>query len=75
MDSILLELLKVGGQAGILWVALFYMSKTIKGQYEARIEVLEEANKRHEEDKMKLHERIEEILLRQIERWNSHYKD
>tara|TARA_R110000764_G_scaffold227597_2_gene317786 strand:- start:4998 stop:5237 length:240 start_codon:yes stop_codon:yes gene_type:complete len=75
MNELLPEILKIGGQAGVLWVALFYLSKTIKGQYETRIAALESANKQQELDKMALHARIEDILLRQIERWSKKMSD
>jgi len=39
------EILKIGGQAGILWVAIWWLAKSLREQYEHRIKALEEGQK------------------------------
>ena len=57
------EILKVAGNAGVLWVACVFLVKTLKAQYEKRIEALEEHSIRCDEDRIRLHEKIETILM------------
>jgi len=57
------EILKVAGNAGVLWVACVFLVKTLKAQYEKRIEALEKHSIRCDEDRIKLHEKIETILM------------
>lgn len=59
------ELLKIGGNAGVLWVACWFLVKTLKVQYECRIKALEEAAKVCETDRQKLHERFENYLIKE----------
>lgn len=56
------ELLKVAGNAGVLWVACVFLVKTLKAQYEKRIEALEEASKDCNQDRANLHDKIYDIL-------------
>ena len=65
------ELLKVAGNAGVLWVACVVLVKTLKHQYEKRIEILEAHAVRCDADRGKLHEKIETILFEQLKSKNS----
>ena len=56
------KLLELGGQAGILWVAILYLTKTLKEAYETRIEALEKASDKCETDRIRLQNQIIEIL-------------
>lgn len=68
MDKeILNQILELGGQAGILWVALFFLVKNMKLQYETRITALETSAAACERDRFELHRKIEEILRDQLE--------
>ncbi|MEM9235204.1 MAG: hypothetical protein AAGB14_00395 [Verrucomicrobiota bacterium] len=63
MDPNLVEkILEISGQAGLLWLALFFLVRTLKEQYEKRIDALEKAAQACEEDRRALHEKIQEIL-------------
>ena len=63
-------LLEVAGNAGVLWVACVFLVKTLKAQYERRIEVLEGASLRCDQDRSNLHAKIEAILLAELKRTN-----
>ncbi len=60
------NLLEVAGTAGVLWVACFWLVRTIKDQYEKRIAALERSAALCEEDRKELHRRHEELLLRLV---------
>tara|TARA_R110000822_G_scaffold90467_4_gene209169 strand:- start:135 stop:356 length:222 start_codon:yes stop_codon:yes gene_type:complete len=60
------KILSLGGNAGTLWVACVFLIRTLKTQYEHRIEALEKAVKACEEDRSDLHERFENVLAGKI---------
>ena len=62
------ELLKIGGNAGVLWVACWFLVKTLKVQYEGRIEALENAAKACEADRQQLHDKFENYLIQEIQK-------
>lgn len=61
MDPIIKELFSIGGQAGVLCVALYFALKTLKAQYEARICALEKRSDMCEEDRQNLHGQIQAL--------------
>ena len=61
------EILKIGGNAGVLWVACWFLVKTLKNQYEGRIKALEDAAKLCERDRKELHDKFENYLIGKIE--------
>ncbi len=65
----MLELLQTGSTVAIMAVAVAWLSRVLRQQYEARIEHLEEAVKRCEEDREELHRQITE-LLQAARDWN-----
>ena len=68
MDPALLDtILKVGGQAAVLWVAIFYLARGMKKQYEDRIVALEKSSDECNRDRIELHRRIEEIYQRALD--------
>ena len=56
------KLLELGGQAGILWVAILYLTKTLKESYETRIKALEKTSDKCETDRIRMQNQIIEIL-------------
>tara|TARA_R110001599_G_scaffold352545_3_gene587775 strand:- start:992 stop:1201 length:210 start_codon:yes stop_codon:yes gene_type:complete len=58
------KLLELGGQTGVMLVVIYYLSKTLKGSYEQRIIALEKQSDRCEIDRIKLRDRLEEILIK-----------
>ena len=60
------DLLSVGGNALVLWVACVALVKALKGQYEARITALEKASEACENDRIELHKRFEAFLIAKI---------
>lgn len=66
------DLLTIGGQAGVLWVALYYLLKVLKSQYDVRITVLESRSDRCDEDRKILHSQmhaLEREHTAALERW------
>lgn len=66
------KLLNIGGTAGILYIAIWFLVKTLKSQYENRIGTLETRSDKCEEDRRTMHQEIRAIqeaaLARQVER-------
>ena len=61
MISLAERLLSVGGQAGMLLLATYYLARVLKGQYEARISELERRSEQCEEHRLQLGREIRSI--------------
>lgn len=55
------RLLSMGGQAGMLLLATYYLARVLKGQYEARISELERRSEQCEEHRLQLGQEIRAI--------------
>lgn len=55
------RLLSMGGQAGMLLLATYYLARILKGQYEARISELERRSEQCEEHRLQLGREIRAI--------------
>ena len=55
------KLLNIGGTAGVLYVAIYFLVRTLKDQYEGRISALEVRSDRCEEDRRSMHQEIRVI--------------
>lgn len=68
------KLLNIGGTAGVLYIAIWFLVKTLKGQYEGRITTLETRSDQCEQDRRAMHQEIrsmqESAVQRQAERIN-----
>lgn len=60
------ELLNIGGTAGVLYVAIWFLVKTLKSQYENRIVILEKRSDVCEEDRRQMNLRIHEIQTQRV---------
>jgi len=70
------KLLNIGGTAGVLYVAIYFLVRTLKSQYEGRITALEVRSDNCEADRRAMHQEIRliqdsrikamEILLHQM---------
>jgi uncharacterized protein YeeX (DUF496 family) len=66
------KLLNIGGTAGILYVAIYFLVRTLKDQYEGRISALEVRSDKCEQDRRSMHEEIrsmQEDRIRAMEVW------
>lgn len=61
------KLLELGGQAGLLWLAIWFLVRTLKDQYDARISALEGKSEECERDRQALHAQIHELQGQRIE--------
>jgi uncharacterized protein YeeX (DUF496 family) len=52
------RLLEIGGQAGILYVAIWFLVRILKSQYDSRIDALEKRSDECEMDRRSMHEQI-----------------
>ena len=59
-------LLQVGGQAGVLYVAIWFLVRALKDGYDSRIGSLEQRSGECEQDRMKLHEQIHTMQTSRI---------
>lgn len=57
----------IGGTAGVLYVAIWFLVRTLKEQYDKRVGALEVAVAECDRDRRELHKQIDEIRSRQIE--------
>lgn len=55
------KLLNLGGTAGVLYVAIYFLVRTLKGQYEGRITALEVRSDKCEDDRRAMHQEIRQI--------------
>lgn len=60
------KLLNIGGTAGVLYVAIWFLVKTLKGQYDNRINALELRSDKCEEDRRSMHQEIRAIQVERI---------
>jgi ABC-type nickel/cobalt efflux system permease component RcnA len=60
------KLLSIGGTAGVLYIAIWFLVKTLKEQYENRITTLEHRSDVCEEDRQHINQRIHDIQTQQI---------
>jgi hypothetical protein len=66
------KLLNIGGTAGVLYVAIYFLVRTLKDQYEGRISALEVRSDKCEQDRRSMHEEIrsmQEDRIRAMEVW------
>ncbi|WP_396275075.1 hypothetical protein [Hyphomonas sp.] len=60
------KLLNIGGTAGILYVAIYFLVRTLKDQYESRISALEVRSDHCEQDRRSMHQEIRLIQQERI---------
>jgi hypothetical protein len=60
------KLLNIGGTAGVLYVAIYYLVRTLKSQYDDRILALEKRSDKCEEDRRALHQEIRQMQVEQM---------
>ena len=60
------KLLNIGGTAGILYVAIYFLVRTLKEQYESRISALEVRSDKCEQDRRAMHQEIRLIQQERI---------
>jgi hypothetical protein len=60
------KLLNIGGTAGVLYVAIYYLVRTLKSQYDDRILTLEKRSDKCEEDRKSLHQEIRAMQSEQL---------
>ena len=60
------KLLNIGGTAGVLYVAIWFLVKTLKSQYENRIVVLEKRSDACEIDRQQMSQQIHEIQTQRV---------
>lgn len=65
------KLIELFGQAGVLYVAIWFLVKILKSQYDSRITALENASMACENDRRGLHEMIQKMQAERIERLES----
>jgi hypothetical protein len=65
-NELLKELLNIGGNAGVMWVALWFLLKILKQQYDLRITALEGRSDSCEEDRKNLHQQIHALQNERI---------
>lgn len=65
-NELLKELLNIGGNAGVMWVALWFLLKVLKQQYDLRITALEQRSDACEEDRKNLHQQIHQLQSERI---------
>ena len=66
------ELINIGGQAAVLWVALYYLLRVLKAQYDDRITALQKHSEQCEADYKALHQQMHELEREHsaaVERW------
>lgn len=61
MDPLLKVLFEQGTWAAIVGGMLWFMTKKLLNQYEARIDVLEDANQECKDDRKMLHEQVRDL--------------
>lgn len=59
--TVVKELIAIGGQAAVFWVALYYLLKILKQEYDARIGSLEHRSDKCEEDRVKLRDQMSSL--------------
>lgn len=59
--SLALKLLEIGGQAGVLYVAIWFLVRILKAQYDSRIDALEKRSDECEMDRRSMHESIHQM--------------
>jgi hypothetical protein len=64
--SIIEKLSTMGGQAGILFAAVYYLARTLKTQYDSRIESLERRSSECEKDRIAMHGEIRAMQTSQL---------
>jgi uncharacterized protein YeeX (DUF496 family) len=64
--SIVEKLTTMGGQATMLFVACYYLARTLKSQYDSRITSLEERSAECEKHRMQLGKEIREMQSERI---------
>jgi hypothetical protein len=60
------KLIDLFGQAGVLYVAIWFLMKMVKGQYDSRITALETLSAACEKDRKTLHEHIQKMQSERI---------
>lgn len=60
------KLLSIGGTAGVLYIAIWFLVKTLKEQYENRITTLERRSDVCEEDRQRMSQRIHDIQTQRV---------
>lgn len=60
------KLINLGGTAGILYVAIWFLVRTLKDQYENRIGTLETRSDQCEQDRRAMHQEIRAIQSERI---------
>jgi outer membrane murein-binding lipoprotein Lpp len=72
--SVIEKLSTMGGTAMLLFLATYYLARTLKGQYDSRITTLESRSDQCEKDRREMHNEIramqESAVQRQAERIN-----
>lgn len=64
--SIIEKLTTMGGQATMLFVAVYYLARTLKSQYDSRITSLEDRSSKCEEHRMDLGKEIRKMQNERI---------
>lgn len=64
--SIMDRLLEIGGQAGILYLAIWFLVRLLKTQYDSRITALEKRSDECEMDRVALHSQIHSMQSERI---------
>lgn len=73
--SIIGRLLEIGGQAGILYVAIWFLVRILKTQYDDRINALEKRSDECEADRRSMHEQIHGMQQNRIDLLEGILKD
>lgn len=60
------KLLNIGGTAGVLYVAIWFLVRTLKEQYENRITALESRSDKCEQDRAQIHREVRSVQAEQI---------
>lgn len=60
------KLLNIGGTAGVLYVAIWFLVKTLKGQYESRIVSLEKRSDLCEADRASMGQKIHDLQAQHV---------
>jgi len=60
------KLLNIGGTAGVLYIAIWFLVRTLKEQYENRITALEVRSDKCEQDRAQIHKEVRVVQSEQI---------
>lgn len=64
--TFMMKLLEIGGQAGVLYVAIWFLVRILKAQYDSRIDALEKRSDECEMDRRSMHEKIHTMQQERI---------